>query len=349
METRKIQQVGGGTYTVSLPKEWADEVDIEPGSTVALHTHIDGTLVVQTGSESGETATPLSLSIGAADPECIAHTLRAAYTAGIDTVELSAKEGLTDHQRRKVERITRDLTGMTVTESNDERMRVRSLLDSNEVSIPQSVRQLQFTALSAHRDATAAVTGPTSVEDPATRDNQPDRLYSMVNRYFQQGLDSLSVMDALGLTQSNLFIHWVTARELERVADHARRIADVANRLEAPLSGELAEEFNQLSSRTRTVVRKAVGSIVDSADTATLRILNKECSRLHEALNALDRRLFEMDDAPYRLTNALDALVRTVDSAESIAMLALRSRLRGHTPDDEALTIGDVAESLADT
>ncbi len=22
METRKIQQVGGGTYTVSLPKEW---------------------------------------------------------------------------------------------------------------------------------------------------------------------------------------------------------------------------------------------------------------------------------------------------------------------------------------
>ena len=340
METRKIQQVGGGTYTVSLPKEWADRADIEPGAAVALHTHIDGTLVVQTGPESGESATPLSLSVGDTDPECLAHTLRAAYAAGIDSVELSAKAAFTDDQRRKIERITRDLTGVTVTESDPERMRVRSLLDAEEVSIPQSVRQLQFTALSAHRDATAAVTGPTTVEDPDARDNQADRLYSMVDRYFQQGLDSLSVMDSLGLTQPDLFVHWVTARELERVADHAQRIAVVANRLDTPVEGELAEAFDGLADRTRTAVREAVGGIVDGADAATVQAVIDDCDRLRADLDALDRRLFETDGAPYRLTNALDALGRTTDSAESIATLALRSLLRERTPEDEALAVG---------
>jgi len=349
METRKIQQVGGGTYTVSLPKEWATAAGIEPGAVVNLHTHIDGTLVIQTSPESDESTRPLALSVDAADPDCLAQTLRTAYAAGFDTVELSAEKGFTDEQRRKVERITRDLTGVTVTDSDADRMCVRSLLDAKEVSIPQSVRQLQFTALSAHRDATAAVTGPTTVEDHEERDNQADRLYSMVDRYFQQGLDSLSVMDALGLSQANLFVYWITARELERIADHAQRIALVANHLETPVEGELAQEFDQLADRTRTVVREAVGAIVDGTDVATIQSIIGNCDRIREELHSLDRRLFETNDAPYRLTNALDALGRTADSAESIATLALRSLLRERTPADGQLMVGDVTESLADT
>ena len=47
METRKIQQVGGGTYTVSIPAQWAKEHDIEATSTAYLYTYRDGSLVVR--------------------------------------------------------------------------------------------------------------------------------------------------------------------------------------------------------------------------------------------------------------------------------------------------------------
>ena len=348
METRKIQQVGGGTYTVSLPKEWADGADIEPGAAVALHTHIDGTLVIQTGADD-ESASPLVLSVDGADPASLAHTLRAAYTAGVDTVELVAEGGITADQQRTVEDITRDLTGVTVTESDPERLRVRSLLDAGEVSISQSVRQLQFPALAAHRDATAAVTGPTAVERPEERDDQADRLCSMVDRYFQRGLDSLSVMDALGMTRPALFVHWLTARELERVADHATRIAIVANRLDAPIDGALAEEFDGLADRSRAVVRDAVAAVVDDADAGTVAGIRTECDRLRADVRTMDRRLFERDDAPYRLTSALDALDRTVDSAERVGTVALRSLLREHTPADAPVGIGTASPAAVDS
>jgi len=328
METRKIQQVGGGTYTVSLPKEWATAADIEPGATVALHTHIDGTLVVQTGAETRDATTSLSVAVADTGPTSLERTLRAAYAAGVETVEIEAPDGLTDDHVHTVERVTRNLTGITVTESTEQTMQIRSLLDAREVSISQSVRQLQFAALSAHRDATAALTSPTAVEQPADRDDQADRLYAMVDRYFQRGLDSLSVMDALGLTRPELFVHWVAARELERVADHAERIAGVANSLETPVEGKLAADIDDLADRTQTVVRDSVGLIVDEADICTVHRVLDERDRIVADVATLDQRLFDTDDGEYRLTHALDSLRRTADNAGDIAELGLRSWLR---------------------
>jgi phosphate uptake regulator len=328
METRKIQQVGGGTYTVSLPKEWATAADIEPGAVVALHSHIDGTLVVQTGvEESGDDL--LTLSVCDDEPACLERTLRAAYSAGIDGIELDAPDGVTDEVHRRVEGVTRDLTGVTVTESGDDAIRVRSLLDVREVSITQSVRQLQFAALSAHREATDALTGA-SPEAPGGQGDQTARIAAMVDHYFQRGLDSLSVMDALGLTRPALFDRWVTARELARVADHADRIAGVADRLDDSVDHDLAADFTPLADRSRELVRQSVAVVLDGevSDTAAARGCLDERDALVADIRAFDRRLFEADDADYRLTHAVDALRKTAEAAGTVAEIGLQSRLR---------------------
>lgn len=326
METRKIQQVGGGTYTVSLPKEWATAADIEPGAVVALHSHIDGTLVVQTGVEDGDSE-PLELAIGDAGPDALERTLRAAYTAGIDSIELDA-DGVTEATHRRVDRLTRSLTGVTVTESSDDAIQLRSLLDVEEVSITQSVRQLQFAALSAHREATAHLTTP---DAPARQDDGADRIAAMVDHYFQRGLDSLSVMDALGLTRPALFDRWVTARELARVADHADRIAGVADRLDGSVDTDTAADVDELADRSRDLVRTAVAVVLDgpeSSTTATARRCLDTRDELCADIEAFDRRLFETDGVDYRLTHAVGALRQTVEAAGGIAEVGLQSLLR---------------------
>jgi len=326
METRKIQQVGGGTYTVSLPKEWATAADIEPGAVVALHSHIDGTLVVQTGVEETDDE-PLTLSVTEADPDSLEHTLRAAYAAGVDALELDAPGGVTEATHRRVDRLTRALTGVTVTDSDADAVQVRSLLDAEEVSITQSVRQLQFAALSAHREATTALT-TAPPESPAGRDDQTDRIAAMVDHYFQRGLDSLSVMDALGLTRPALFDRWVTARELARVADQADRIGTTAARLDDPVDGALATDIDELAGRSRDLVEDAVSVVLDGGDAAAARRCLDAREALRDDIRAFDRRLFETDGADYRLTHAVDALRGTAEAAGAIAEVGLQSLLR---------------------
>lgn len=46
-ETRKLQRVGGGTYTLSLPEAWADERDLSAGMELRLFSHTAGPEVVR--------------------------------------------------------------------------------------------------------------------------------------------------------------------------------------------------------------------------------------------------------------------------------------------------------------
>lgn len=320
MDTRKIQSVGGGTYTVSLPKEWAESVGIAAGSVVELHTHIDDLLVIQPRECETDAVTTIEIPITDDDPTHVERLLRAAYAAGLREVVLTG--ALTDSQRRTVERVTRTLTGVTVASETDDRVVVQSMLDAGEVSIQQSVRQLQFVALSLHREATAALTGTSGIDDPEERDDQADRLYALVDRYFWRGLSRLDEVDALDLTRPELFTLWSTARELERVADHAERIARLATAATAAES--TADELQRLAADVRAVVEEAVGVALGDTGIEAARTALAARERVREDVPALERRLFEASDTDYRLARILDSLTRTAEHGGNIAELGLQ-------------------------
>lgn len=351
METRKIQTVGGGTYTVSLPKEWAESEGCTAGTTVNLHTHIDGLLVIQTPESQTGARNRVALEAGTDDPAEIEQLLRAAYAAGVESVVLEVPDGYTDEQLRAIERVTRNLTGVTVAEETETAVTVQTLLDAGEVSVRQSVRQLQFVALSMHRDAMAALTAGTTSDRWGDRDEQADRLYAMIDRYFERGLARLDEIDALGLTRSELFSLWVTANELERVADHAERIGTIADQLDGEPAGTIVTALDDIARDVRTVVEDAVRVIIDDACVTTARQTLAKRRAVRQRITDLDRQLFESGDADYRLTRALDSLSRTAEHGGNIAEFGLRMAVRdgaladSATGTDEADTSGSAAET----
>ncbi|EMA11309.1 Phosphate uptake regulator [Haloarcula vallismortis] len=351
METRKIQTVGGGTYTVSLPKEWAESENCTAGTTVNLHTHIDGLLVIQTPESQTTPRNRFTLEVGNDDPAEIEQLLRAAYAAGVESVVLEVPDGYSDEQHRAIERVTRNLTGVTIAEETDSTVTVQTLLDAGEVSVSQSVRQLQFVALSMHRDAMAALTTETTSDRWADRDDQADRLYAMIDRYFERGLARLDEIDALGLTRPELFTLWGTANELERVADHAERIGTVADRLDGQPDERIITALDDIAQDVHAVVEDAVRMIIGDACVDTARQALATRRDVRERITSLDRQLFESGDADYRLTRALDSLARTAEHGGNIAEFGLRMAVRDgaladvSTGTDDADTAGSAAET----
>ncbi|MFB6188950.1 MAG: PhoU domain-containing protein [Halapricum sp.] len=326
METRKIQSVGGGTYTVSLPKDWAESAGIAAGTVVDLHTHIDDLLVIQPQERQEEGSATVEITLADEDATFVERTLRAAYAVGVREVVLDAPDGIDPSQRRTVERVTRTLTGVAIVEESDTKLVVRTMLDAEEVSVRQSVRQLQFVTLSMHREATQALTGQTRVENPHERDDQADRLYALVDRYFERGLARLDEIDHLGVTRPDLFTLWLTARELERIADHAERIA----RLGATVtpSASTGAELTRLADAARQTVSDAVRVAIGDADATVAREALDRRGRVREDAADLERRLFESDDSDYRLARVLDSLSRTAEHGGNIAELGLQRVIR---------------------
>jgi phosphate uptake regulator len=325
MESRKIQTVGGGTYTVSLPKAWADDQGLEAGSVVDVHTHVDGVLVVE-ARDPADSLDRVAVRVDDQSPAHLERTLRAAYAAGVSTVVFEATGEFTDAQIRRLESTARTLTGVTVGERTPTRVAVQTLVDAGEVSITQSVRQLSFVALSMHRDATAALVAD-GEPDAVGRDDQADRLAAIVDRHFVRALTRLDEVDALGQGRPELLDCWTTARELERVADHAERITTTAAAVDHP-TADAVDALIDLAERARAVVDGAVRGVLDGGEAATARDALEGRDRVRERATAIERRHFEASETDYRLVRILDSISETAEHGGNVAEAALRRAAR---------------------
>jgi phosphate uptake regulator len=338
MQTRKLQQVGGGTYTVSIPKEWANDHQLEAGMELYLATHSDDSIVLRAAEKDVDELAAATVAVDGDEPAPVRRALQAAHAVGFETVTLEPVESFTDEQRRAARSVVRNLVGTDLLVTNETEITVQHLLDAANVSVRQSVVQLQFTALSIHRSATDALVAADAeaYERLRGRADEADRLFRMVARHLSRSLVSLEEIDRLGLTRPTLFDYYVTARQLEGVARQGVGVARAARRLSEPLPDPVAENVREAAEAARTVVDDATTAVLDDADEDLTAIALDGHERAVAEIEAVDEALFDEATAPFdgstaatvALARALDHLTRTADRGAAVADVAARAAIR---------------------
>ncbi|MFB6123672.1 MAG: PhoU domain-containing protein [Haloferacaceae archaeon] len=328
METRKVQLSGGTTYTVSLPKSWANEHGVDTGSVLSLHPNGDGSLLVEAvaGRETADRTTTLDVSTN--DEEAVRQRVRAAHAIGVDSVTLADSTGHPPDRRQSLERTLSRLSGFELLEATDRRIRLTNLIDAENVDIRKSTLRLRLVMLSMHRDAVTAVAEGDEelAERVVERDDEADKLFAMVTRHFRRSLSDLREVEKLEWSRDDLFEYYYTARQFERVADHAEKIAQFSLEPDLTFPPEFADRLTTLGDAARRVVDDAADVVLDGAglETATGAISKRD--RLMDRLEAFDRELYDHDVAgeAYVLGLLLDSLRRTVEYGANVADIALQ-------------------------
>lgn len=338
MQTRKLQEVGGGTYTMSIPKDWADDHRLEAGMEMYLSTHIDGSIVVRAAGRGVDELDAAVADIRGEKPDLVRRALRAAHAVGFEAVTLEPEAAFTDEQRRAARQVVRNLVGTDMVVESAGEIAVEHLLDAASVSVHQSVVQLQFTAGSIHRSATDAVVDADAeaYERLQGRADEADRLFRMVARHLSRSLVSLEEVDRLGLTRPTLFDYYVTARQLEAVAREGVGLARTARRLPDGLAGPVAENVREAAEAVRTVVDNATAAVLNDGDSETTDLALAGYEAAVADVDAIERALFDSEPAPLdgspaaaaALARALDHLTRTADRGAAVADTAARAAIR---------------------
>jgi len=342
MKRRKLQQVGGGTYTVSVPKEWAEAQSLDAGSTIHLYPRADGSLVVRTEETDGGSLTEARVEIGSDDPAVVRAELSGAHAAGFEAVTFESDEACTEDRRRAIEAATRGLVGMELTEDGETEITVRNLLDASEFSTRQSVVQLQFVALSALRRATTALAEAEggAVDGLGERAGEADRLRDVISRRFDRSLSSFEELDRLGCTRTELFDYHTTAEELAGIVDRSVDLARAGASLSGPLPEAVAAEIEEATLLVQSVTEDAAAAAL-AVDRENAHDVLERCGTAREAIEGAERRVkaaFEDADDRAALLRALDSLARIVEAADAIATVAIRSARRSRSttsPDRE--------------
>ncbi|QLG27688.1 phosphate uptake regulator PhoU [Halorarum halophilum] len=330
VETRKVQVTGGSTYTVSIPKDWATENDVSAGSTVEFYPEEDSLFLTP---QTDEERTEGTLDIADLEGDELTRAVMTMYVSGFDIIALETSR-ISNDQRRTIRDSTQSLVGLEVLEETRDRVVIRDLLDSSELSIHNAVTRMRLIALSMLEDAVAALAegDEDMAKDVIQRDDDVDRLHMVVSRIFRSTLRTPKAAEELGVGRETCFDYHASARQLERVGDHATKIAHLTLQLheegDVEVPAEVIEALEELEADARDVVDRAMDALFADENAEAARLANDARGSvldIDERARSIDELLRDQEPARAQLLGLIvDSVSRSADYGGNIAETALQ-------------------------
>ncbi|MDD3856486.1 MAG: phosphate uptake regulator PhoU [Methanoculleus sp.] len=228
MEIRKVQITGGSSYIVSLPKQWIKASKIQKNDPVGLIVQPDGSLLI-TPKISGEAVyrTRIFEVSATTDRPYLLRLLIGAYVAGFTAIRLESKGRMPPFVLQLVREFTQMAIGQEVVGETDSSITVKDLLNPAEMPFENTVKRMHVLARGMQQDAMTALRTHDAdlAQDVIVRDMEVDRLHWLVARQ-----DNLIGIDAalsrrMGIPVNQAAYYFLVSRIIERIADHATRVA----------------------------------------------------------------------------------------------------------------------------
>jgi phosphate uptake regulator len=306
MDSRKIQLTGGSTYIVSLPKSWVMDKGINAGDPVWITPLQDGNLLLSPKLNKEGASRKKVLNLDTESGEHLIRKLIGMYIAGYNTIEIKSKKKLKPEISRAIREFTKMVVGPEIIDEDRNRVILQDLINPSEFSQKKGLRRMYLLVRSMHVDAMTALTkGDTELaKDVIVRDGDVNRLDWMIAKQYNLILNNTEIAKGAGVTSEKSLNLMLISRIIERIGDHATKIAESIKPLEGSDIGE-----------------DIAGEIAHSSDIA-LKILDKSMNAFFsEDLNEANDTI----DMSTKLNRASDSLMRKIRNHEGEDVVPLAS------------------------
>ncbi|HXX72156.1 MAG TPA: phosphate uptake regulator PhoU [Candidatus Acidoferrales bacterium] len=230
MEARKVQRVGYSTLTVSLPRDWVEDVKLKAGDIVSIKREDDGSLKLVPGTEHKRDE--VRNCIVNADlcnaSHLLTRVITANYILGHDTIQIVAKEELKRDHLEEIRATTQRLTGLSIVEQTMKQVTLQSFVDPTRFPIYGLMRRLHIILASMLDVSLKALVErrPELAAEVAHMEEESDRIYWLIVRQLLLAIRDRSVGTKIGI-ESPVHIagNRVVAKTLEEMADSAENVA----------------------------------------------------------------------------------------------------------------------------
>ncbi|MCD6573750.1 MAG: phosphate uptake regulator PhoU [Thermoplasmata archaeon] len=315
MEIRKVQVTGGSSYVVSLPKTWVKKLNIKKNDPLGLIIQPNGTLLITKKVDEEQEERIIEINTDIMDtPTYLFRCLIGAYIAGYTIIKIKSIGAIPPFVRAVTRKFTQATIGQEVVEETNNSIMIKDLLNPVEMPFDKSIRRMYMIVKNMHKDAVSILKNrdKTLAEDILSRDNDVDRLQWLIARQHNMVSRDVNLNRKMGVTTEKAANYFLISRIIERIGDHAVRIAK-----------------NILNFIDEKVDEKIIDTI-ESASNLALEIFDKSMESFTER---------DMKSA----NKNIDSLTELVSLCEKINTLALQQKAA------IAVSIGYIAESVRRT
>ena len=233
---RRVQSTGRGSYIISLPKEWVQDIGLKRGSEIAFNVHADQSLTLvprklREKTEEGEKAKLKEYYVNVnpkEEPEATLRMIKALYAIGADIIRIHFKNmEEAEKYKTEIKNFARDsFLGSEIIDETPEEITLQILIRHSEFPIEMAVRRMAVVALSANKDAITALKNRSSTffESVINAHNDVNRLGLYIVRQLKYGIER-NLFRELGFrTPKEFLLYRIAVNDIQTIGENAINI-----------------------------------------------------------------------------------------------------------------------------
>lgn len=294
MEIRKLQKTGGSSLTLTLPKKWTQRFSLGDKDTVVTHPQSSGALTI-VPQQVQQTTLSATLTIEGLTEEMMKREIVAHYIAGIDEITIVG-DTITASTRTAVRTIAQSLVGFEIIDESSQAIILKNIFDASKFSVYETIGKMYRTVLSMVDDALKSVAehNRTLAQDVVERDTEIDKWQLAIWRQVTTLMRDRLSEEEVGLDAAGLSYYHNVAMQLERIADHAVKVANLVS----------TKQQEAMSSRLVTISGDVVALLHHSRKMA----LDVDKRAAHQVIEMT----LEVEKKLYKGVTKNDAMLETI-------------------------------------
>ncbi|MEM2099382.1 MAG: AbrB/MazE/SpoVT family DNA-binding domain-containing protein [Candidatus Bathyarchaeia archaeon] len=345
---RRVQCTGRGSFIISLPKEWVQNIGLKRGSEIAFVVQRDSSLLLiprklKEGTNKDESSKLREYCISVdpkKDSESLYRMVRALYAIGADVIRVRFKSTeAAEKQKAELKNLVRDtFLGSEIIDESPDEITFQILIRHSEFPIEKAVRRMTIVALSANKDAILALKNlsSTTFQSVVSAHNDVGRLALYVVRQLKWGIER-NLFRELGFnTPKEFLLYRIAVNNITDISDDAlnivsslqkfkKMIEDQSLFLKETVDEEIYSQLLKFNATVHQFFEEAIHAMFksDYHDAEQIITRRKSLSTLESELITLmsSKKLDPNIAAILRLM--LDSSRRILDYGENMAELTL--------------------------
>ena len=345
---RRVQCTGRGSYIISLPKEWVQDIGLKRGSEVAFNLEPDQTLNLvprkiqeKTDQTQGSKLKEYYITV---DPQenmqSTFRLLQALYVISADIIRVHFRgKGDASKCKNEIKKFAKEtFLGAEIIDETDDEVTLQILVKQSEFPIEKAVRRMVIVALAAHRDVILALKGGSKelFQNVLSAEHDANRLGQYIVRQLKFGIEHNMYRELGFRTPKEFLLYRIIVNDIKDIGENAinimnnlatvqKLVDDQLLFIKEPIDEEIISQMLSFNTLAHQLLEDATKAMFkrDYNDAEALIPKRQSYVKLENDLIRLmsSKKMDPNINAVLRL--ALDSSRRMLDYAQDIAELTL--------------------------
>ncbi|HTP55972.1 MAG TPA: AbrB/MazE/SpoVT family DNA-binding domain-containing protein [Thermoplasmata archaeon] len=270
---RRVLKAGHSSIAVTLPKPWAEAMNLRPGDLVVFDQNDDGTLFLKPAPAPGTvgTASPFLVQARSIDtPGLLERLIVGAYRVGHDAIEVRTDVPLSADRMEELTQTARGLLGVSIVAQEPNRVVLQNFIDPSKYGLPQLVQRMKMILVAFLEEMEEVVRRRGRSRRLSNLEEEANKVLALLVRQLFLASRDWSLARRIGSPDPRQLLEWrVVVHSLEELSallgEALAALNDEAPRLTAEAAAALARTLPDVKGQLKSVVDTVMHPSLDHA------------------------------------------------------------------------------------